>query len=187
MIGIYKITNKITGKSYIGQSIDIKRRWREHINRIGCLSNQLYIDFQKFGIENFDFSIIEECKREELNDREIYWINYYDTYNNGYNKIIGINQYKLIINNPLPLDCFEIGIEEVRKAACELSPGALKLYFYFAEYLNNSEFLLSPKDVQKKYKMSKSTYNRAKEELIKKKYLIQKEDMLYFYSDKGGN
>lgn len=85
MIGIYKITNKINGKSYIGQSIDIERRWKEHRRSIGLNKNSLYLDFEKYGIDNFTFEILEECATEMLNEREHYWIEYYDTYNNGYN------------------------------------------------------------------------------------------------------
>ena len=79
MIGIYKITNKLNGKSYIGQSTDIERRWREHHYRYWNNDNVIYMAFRKYGIENFDFSIIEECSTQELNLREEYWINYYDS------------------------------------------------------------------------------------------------------------
>lgn len=43
----------------------------------------------KYGIENFTFEIIEECSEEQLNNRERYWIAYYDTYHNGYNRTVG--------------------------------------------------------------------------------------------------
>lgn len=89
MIGIYKITNKLNGKSYIGQSTDIERRWREHHYRYWNNDNVIYMAFRKYGIENFDFSIIEECSTQELNLREEYWINYYDSYYNGYNETVG--------------------------------------------------------------------------------------------------
>ena len=84
MIGIYKITNKINNKCYIGQSIDINRRWLEHKNPNNWdRKSILYDAFKKYDIENFSFEIIEECNQEELNEREIYWIDYYDSYNNG--------------------------------------------------------------------------------------------------------
>ena len=60
MIGIYKITNKLTNKAYIGQSIDIKRRWKEHRYNIGSNKNPLYLDFEKYGLDNFSFEILEE-------------------------------------------------------------------------------------------------------------------------------
>lgn len=94
MIGIYKITNTINGKSYIGQSVDIYRRWKrekEDSNNINSRSYDypLMKAFRKYGIENFNFEIIEECKIEELNENEIYWIDFYDTFFHGYNQTLG--------------------------------------------------------------------------------------------------
>lgn len=83
MIGIYKIENKINGKVYIGQSVDIDRRFREHKRR-----SEQQIDFaiQKYGIDNFNFDIIEECSLSDLNDKEEYWTLYYNSIiPNGYN------------------------------------------------------------------------------------------------------
>ena len=44
---------------------------------------------REYGLENFSFDVIEECLEDELNEREIYWIKYYDTYYNGYNRTLG--------------------------------------------------------------------------------------------------
>ena len=81
MIGIYKITNLLNGKSYIGQSNNLERRKKEH------LSGKQYIDLdiQQLGIENFDFEILEYCNKDQLDELEKYWIDYYNTYNDGYN------------------------------------------------------------------------------------------------------
>lgn len=82
-IGIYKIENKVNGKVYIGQSINIKKRFIEHRYRACDESDDktyglyLYAAMRKHGIENFSFTIIEECSKEELNEREMYWIQYY--------------------------------------------------------------------------------------------------------------
>ena len=74
MIGIYKITNKINNKIYIGQSNDIKRRKNEH----RCIKHEtnksLKKAYIKYGLENFEFQVLEECKLEELNDKEKYWV-----------------------------------------------------------------------------------------------------------------
>lgn len=88
MIGIYKITNKINGKSYIGQSIHIEERWKEHIYN-PSKSSLIKLALQKYGINNFTFEVIEECDENELDEKEIYWIKYYDTYYNGYNLTLG--------------------------------------------------------------------------------------------------
>lgn len=89
MVGIYKIKNKINNKVYIGQSVNIRQRWRNH-RTIGKRKNPqllLYRAMQKYGIENFDFEIVEECLKEDLDEKEIYWINFYDSTNKelGYN------------------------------------------------------------------------------------------------------
>lgn len=89
--GIYKITNKINNKSYIGQSKDICVRWKQHIKRSKDCSytNAIYLAIRKYGLENFDFSIIEECPFEQLDEKEIYYIDKFDTYENGYNMSLG--------------------------------------------------------------------------------------------------
>lgn len=88
--GIYKITNKINGHSYIGQSVDIERRWRQHINFPKENSKYpLYQAFVKYGIENFSFEILELCQKEKLDSREIYFITKFNTYRDGYNQTCG--------------------------------------------------------------------------------------------------
>lgn len=89
--GIYKIENLITHHIYIGQSVDIITRWRRHRDDAKNENKDypLYRAIRKYGIENFSFEIIEECQREELNDKEKYWIQYFDSYKNGYNQTIG--------------------------------------------------------------------------------------------------
>lgn len=83
MIGIYKITNLINGKKYVGQSIHIERRWKEHIyqNRNSAIHQAI----EKYGVENFNFEIIEECPQSQLDEREIFWIKHFNSYENGYN------------------------------------------------------------------------------------------------------
>lgn len=80
--GIYLIENKKTGQKYIGQSINIHRRWRKH-----CTTKQFnnsYIDksIRKYGESNFKLIILEELPRNQdlLNEREIYWIEKYNTF-----------------------------------------------------------------------------------------------------------
>lgn len=82
--GIYKITNKINGKVYIGKSINIYYRWTQH-KKIAKNSSKyrdgkkpLYYAIRKYGIDNFSFQIIEICNQDVLCDREIHWISVYN-------------------------------------------------------------------------------------------------------------
>ena len=106
MIGIYKITNKLNNSSYIGKSINIYERWSEH-KRESQLSEEiwqankrheqtyLHRAMRKYGIDNFSFEVIEECDKDKLSEREIYWISYYNTYLNpdDYNMTPGGDGY----------------------------------------------------------------------------------------------
>lgn len=90
MTGIYKITNNINGNSYIGQSVNIEKRWRSH-RYCSSLNNEssnypLYRAIRKYSLENFSFEVLEECLVSQLDEREVYWIAYYNTFFNGYNQ-----------------------------------------------------------------------------------------------------
>ena len=77
MIGIYKITNP-KEKIYIGQSIDLDKRFLEY-KRLNCKFQRiLYNSFLKYGIENHKFEVIEQCTFDLLNERERYWQDYYN-------------------------------------------------------------------------------------------------------------
>lgn len=95
--GIYKITNLITQKSYIGQSINIQKRWTKEKNKaFNPESNEynktLSKAFRKYGIKNFKFEILEECDIKDLDVKEKHFIKVYNTYFNGYNETTGGNQ-----------------------------------------------------------------------------------------------
>ena len=104
--GIYKITNKLNGKIYIGQSVDIKKRWREHIFSSLHLENKdhnspIHLALAKYGKDNFNFEIIEICDKNKLNEKEIYWIDYYKSYKNGYNATIGGDEDHRHLGTPI--------------------------------------------------------------------------------------
>lgn len=89
--GIYLITNLITQEKYVGQSIDIYNRWRQHkaVAKNSKEQAKLYQAIRAYGIENFSCEILEECENTQLNEREIYWIEYYNTFYQGYNMTRG--------------------------------------------------------------------------------------------------
>ena len=90
--GIYRIENLINHKSYIGKSVDIYDRWNYHqwaLNNKQHNNTHLTSAWHKYGADNFEFTIIDKCHYDVLNDREIYWIDYYDAYHNGYNQTMG--------------------------------------------------------------------------------------------------
>lgn len=89
MIGIYKITNILTNESYIGQSTNIERRKNEHFNNNSCSQQLIDEMIKELGQDSFTFEVLEECLASELNDREKYWIEFYDSFNNGYNQTKG--------------------------------------------------------------------------------------------------
>ncbi len=83
--GIYKITSP-SGKIYIGQSVNINKRFKEYNKIYNCKSQiKLYNSLIKYGFDAHTFDIIEECSIEQLNERERYWQDYYDVLNNGLN------------------------------------------------------------------------------------------------------
>lgn len=99
MVGIYKFTNKKNGKSYIGATNDLDRRYKEHATG----HKDLYFDkiiVESGGIDNFDYEILENCTYDELKEKEIYYINKYNTvYPNGYNLTYGGNSGHLTAFN----------------------------------------------------------------------------------------
>ena len=88
---IYKWTNTLNNKSYIGQTVHPEKRYKRHLNDAfkENVDTHFYRALRKYGVESFTYEVLETVESEQLNDREIYWIEYYDTYNNGYNETKG--------------------------------------------------------------------------------------------------
>ena len=94
MCGIYKIENLINGKIYIGKSVDIDNRIRNHKSEsFNPISNAydtaIHRAIRKYGIYNFSFEVVEEFNRDDLNKKEQHWIDYYDAFTQGYNMTLG--------------------------------------------------------------------------------------------------
>lgn len=88
-IGIYKITNLQTNQAYIGQSVDVYKRFCQHCKAgLGIdtpVGNKLYKAIQEYGLQNFTFELICECSKQELNEKEQYFIELYQADLFGYN------------------------------------------------------------------------------------------------------
>lgn len=107
MVGyIYKITNKLNDKTYIGKTTKtVQERWKEHLRdcrKERCENRPLYRAIKKYGIDAFTVETLEEVDLENLSEREFYWILYFNTYSNGYNATTGgdgkiLYDYNIII------------------------------------------------------------------------------------------
>lgn len=102
---IYKITNKLNNKVYIGlttRTLDI--RWKEHLRHS---SQKIDAAITEFGARNFTIELIEECNIDIIDNKEQYWIQYYNSFDNGYNLTAGGRDDKMIF--------MPIKIKEVKK------------------------------------------------------------------------
>ena len=96
--GVYKITNTITGDSYIGSSKDVKQRWASHKCQSiwnECPNNPMYLDMKKYGVDKFVFEILEEVEPEHLKETEQKFIETLKpTYNSIRAKGLDVEKYK---------------------------------------------------------------------------------------------
>lgn len=94
---IYKITNKKTGKMYVGQTANtIQSRWLEHLSKAKNPKENylLYQVMRRSGVENFIIEEIEKCPNNKLDEREKYWIKELGTFGNGYNMTAGGDSFR---------------------------------------------------------------------------------------------
>lgn len=95
MVGIYKFQNKTNGKIYIGQSKDVEKRKQQHFEHAFNVKRHDYDcifhrAIRKHGIDNFEFKILEQCASSDLNEKEQYYIQQYNSVMpNGYNMTLG--------------------------------------------------------------------------------------------------
>lgn len=93
--GIYMVRNKLNNHAYIGQSKNIKKRFLSHhlceYKNESCsqYNTKFYKALRKYGLDNFEIIILEECPEEELDKKEVYYIGMYNTFHNGYNSTEG--------------------------------------------------------------------------------------------------
>lgn len=157
MAYIYKITNDINGKIYIGKTeFTIEKRWKEHcqdFNKDRNKKRPLYSAMRKYGIEHFHIEEVEETSEPEK--REKYWIEYYGSFKNGYNATIGGDgtrriDYDLVYN----LFLQGLNIKQI------------------AEKLNCSTDICS--DILHKYKVRQEEIQKRSRQVVKK-VVIQKD------------
>lgn len=162
MIGIYKITNKLNGKVYIGQSNDIERRWKEHKRKYKSEHTLLYKAMQENGLENFEFSIEELCDLEALDTKEQYYIKFYNSDIEGYN-MNQVDRHQYIINQEIALQI----IDDLQESTLNQNEIALKY--------NVSHSLISQINTGKMWHFDNIDYpirnNSKKEVIIHKKCL----------------
>lgn len=81
--GVYKITDINSKEAYIGRSTNLSRRWQEHIKSALGIGNiaksSLHVAMKKNGLDNYTFEVLEKVEKEKLNEREKYYINFYET------------------------------------------------------------------------------------------------------------
>lgn len=97
--GIYKITNKKTKQCYVGQALDVAKRLSEHVKcGLGIdtpAQNKLYAAMEKEGLEAFTFELIEKCPKDQLNEKEKYYIELYQSCSFGYNSNEGVGKRRI--------------------------------------------------------------------------------------------
>ena len=94
--GIYKITNQKDNMCYVGQAVDVATRWKQHAKcGLGIdtpANNKLYKAMIQDGIWNFSWELLEQCHRSDLDEKEKFYINLYQSYEYGYNSNTGIGK-----------------------------------------------------------------------------------------------
>jgi len=109
IIGIYKVTSP-SGKVYIGQSVNIKRRFNEYLNLFNCKQQtKLYNSLKKYGPENHIFEIVEECSLDQLDEKEVYLGKKFDVLKNGLNCRLGKGKGALSEETKQKMSKFRLG------------------------------------------------------------------------------
>ena len=174
---IYKITNIINNKLYIGQTRKtIEERFQTHLkNAQKHINRYLYDAMNKYGYDNFICSLIEECDDSLLDEREIYWIKFYNTTDksNGYNMTIGGGGGNTWTNNPHKEETSK-KISEHNKGKHQISPELREKLNITSKEANTISVdknalekdiknFMSVEDICKKYEISRRTfYNKCK-------------------------
>lgn len=187
MIGIYKITNTKNEKSYISQSTNIEERWKQHKQAIQTSDKSWYPLARKEsdGVDDFTFEVLQQCKAEELDELEDYWVDYYKSYVNGYNQTKDgsyVSANTQFVYFPLELfeelqmdnDVIQFPTILLHKAKSILTYSEFKLFaFLFEKACSGMDRVaLSPNEMLNAISFAAQSYRDAKKALIKKEILI---------------
>lgn len=194
--GIYKITNKNNNKVYIGQSQDIALRWRQHKQNYQTMPGWYEeARVESTSIDDFTFEVIQECKKEELDELETYWISYYNSIKQGYNRELpafGAQQRKgskvLTYSNEVPFVKEEV-INLIQSAGARLNRVAFNLYlycFFKAQEQNNYIYYFSRAEFRELWNIpEQKSASLGEKELIEKGYLKKIDDAKMEFDVKG--
>jgi group I intron endonuclease len=191
---IYIVENKINNKVYIGQTIQkLSERWSRHCKQSGLSKSELNMNIKrailKYGKDNFSIRTLEICNRNDLNDREIYWIEKHNSYIDGYNSNRGGNLSKICelkidkSEHPNIVELYKSKFS-LRSIAAEynvdkktissiidrlnVEKNTRRAYKYSSEFLKEIKALLdsgvSGKELSEKYNISKSYLSQIKNE-----------------------
>jgi len=131
IIGIYKITNIINNKVYIGQSKDIDTRLRGHKSTLKANTHfniHLQRAYNKYGINSFTYDIQEECSEDVINNRESYWIEFYNSMDrfHGYNIDYGGNKDVMSEEHKLNMSIKRKGTYEIDATDVDITYSEIK-------------------------------------------------------------
>lgn len=201
---IYLISNDVNNKLYVGQTIQtLKKRFNGHC----CYSKSDRSDnmlikraIHKYGKDKFHITLLEECPQDKMNEREVYWVSFYDSYNKGYNLTEGgqdSNYFSLHrLEDTVDIKKFSEYIIEFKPLASEVAAhfGISKSSVYnLIERLNNPDLVLNSYNPRK----AKSIEDIDKEELKKlylegwsildlvRKYHVRKNKISKYLKDSG--
>lgn len=139
---IYKITNKINKKVYIGlTTVPLEERWKNHVTSVGRTKRPLYYSMKKYGIENFSVEEIDESDDfQELGLLERKYINLYDSTNpkKGYNMTFGGESNQLDGNPRARLTVSDV--EEIRRIYAECKVGCSECWEMYKDKISYSAF-----------------------------------------------
>jgi group I intron endonuclease len=173
MIGIYKIVSP-SGKTYVGQSVNIPKRWREHKNYVG-VGPKLKNSYEKYGFDSHNKEIIEECSLEQLDERETFWKKHYlNQVDGNYNNVLFSNLYDLGKSGPWSEEQKLKHKEIYKNRVVTWGVGRKKGYVMPEE---DKEKHRKPKSEETKQKMRKPRSEEAKQNMRRPK--INTEKMKY--------